>query len=84
MLKAFDLVEWGELFTTLMKREVNPIFLRLILFIYRNQMCDVKWCDQYSHRFAVRNGFRQGAVSSAIMFAVYIDQLSPSLFFSGP
>lgn len=83
MSKAFDLVEWGELFTTLMKREVNPIFLRLILFIYRNQMCDVKWCDQYSHRFAVRNGVRQGAVSSAILFAVYIDKLLVILRSSG-
>ena len=72
MSKAFDLVEWGELFLTLVEREVEPIFLRLILFIYMNQMCDVKWGDRYSTRFSVSNGVRQGAISSAILFAVYI------------
>ena len=37
MSKAFDMVEWGALFRTLMERQVGHIFLRLILFIYRNQ-----------------------------------------------
>ena len=75
MCKAFDLVEWSELFLTLMEIEVNPIFLRLIMFIYTSQKCDVKWGSQYSERFSVSNCVRQGAVSSVIMFAVYIDQL---------
>ena len=78
-----DLVVWGELFLTLVDRDVSPIFLRLLMFIYRNQMCDVKWCDEYSHRFSVSNGVRQGAVSSAILFAVYIDQLLVILRASG-
>ena len=83
MSKAFDLVEWGELFLTLVEREVEPIFLRLILFIYRHQKCDVKWCEAYSYRFSVSNGVRQGAVSSAILFAVYIDKLLVILRSSG-
>ena len=37
MSKAFDMVEWGELFRTLLDRGVDPIYLRLILFIYSNQ-----------------------------------------------
>ena len=83
MSKAFDLVEWKELFVTLVAREVEPIFLRLILYIYKNQMCDVKWGSKYSHRFSVSNGVRQGAVSSAILFAVYIDNLLDILRNSG-
>ena len=83
MSKAFDLVEWSELFFTLLDRDVEPIFLRLILYIYMNQMCDVKWGDKYSTRFAVSNGVRQGAVSSAILFAVYIDKLLDILRSSG-
>ena len=75
MSKAFDLVEWSSLFLTLVDREVEPIFLRLMLYIYQNQMCNVKWSDQYSEMFTVSNGVRQGAVSSAILFAVYIDEL---------
>ena len=50
MSKAFNTVEWGELFRTLLDRGVDPILLRLILFIYSNQQCDVKWCGKYSQR----------------------------------
>ena len=46
MSKAFDLVEWSQLFLTLVQRQVEPILLRLMLFIYRNQRCDVKWCSK--------------------------------------
>ena len=75
MSKAFDMVEWGELFINLRNRGVNAIFLRLLMFIYRNQQCDVKWAGKYSFKFSVSNGVRQGAVSSAILFSVYIDEL---------
>ena len=75
MSKAFDMVEWSELFITLKERGVHVIFLRTLMFIYRNQQCDVKWSGKYSYRFSVSNGVRQGAVSSAILFSVYINQL---------
>ena len=38
-------------------------------------MCTVKWGDQYSKEFGVSNGVRQGGVSSAIFFAVYINDI---------
>ena len=75
MSKAFDMVEWGELFVTLKCRGVDAIYLRLLLYIYQNQQCDVKWAGKYSHRFSVSNGVRQGAVSSAILFSIYINEL---------
>ena len=53
MSKAFNLVEWSELLLTLVQRQVNPIFLRLMFFIYTNQKCDVKWCQEFSQRFSV-------------------------------
>ena len=80
--KAFDLVEWVELFSTLVKKKISPIFLRLLLFIYQNQFCDVKWGSSYSHRFNVSNGVRQGAVSSPLLFSVYIDELIVKLCMS--
>ena len=40
--KAFDLVEWVDLFNTLIEKGVEPIFLRIMLHIYKNQSCDVK------------------------------------------
>ena len=83
MSKALDMVEWAALFRTLMERQVGHIFLRLILFIYGNQQCDVRWCGKYSERFSVKNGVRQGGVSSGIFFAVYIDKLLSNLRESG-
>ena len=81
--KAFDLVEWVQLFSTLMERKISAIFLRLLLFIYRNQCCDVKWGPSYSHRFSVKNGVRQGAVSSPLLFSIYINELIVKLRMSG-
>ena len=81
--KAFDMVEWTDLFTTLMKRGVEPVFLRVLLHVYRNQQCDVKWGGKFSTRFSVSNGVRQGAVSSPLLFSVYIDDLFRILRRSG-
>ena len=73
--KAFDMVEWGVLFQTLQARNVAPVFLRTLLYVYTAQSCDVKWNSAYSHRFPVTNGVRQGAVSSPTLFSVYISFL---------
>ena len=81
--KAFDLVEWFELFSTLLEYKISAIFLRLLLFIYRNQCCDVKWGPSYSHRFRVTNGVRQGEVSSPLLFSIYINGLIVKLRMSG-
>ena len=81
--KAFDLVEWLGLFKILKEKGVSRVFLRVLLYIYRNQTCDVKWNSSYSHRFFVSNGVRQGAVSSPILFSIYIDGLITLLRESG-
>ena len=81
--KAFDLVEWVTLFETLQARDVSPVLLRTLLYVYTTQSCDVKWNGAYSHRFPVTNGVRQGAVSSPILFSVYIDDLFGKLRRSG-
>ena len=69
------MVEWTDLFVTLRNRGVHPIYLRLLISIYKNQQCNVKWAGKYSYRFSVSNGLRQGAVSSTILFSVYINGL---------
>ena len=35
----------------------------------------MRWCGKSSPTFSVQNGVRQGAVTSGIFFAVYIDKL---------
>ena len=45
------------------------------MHIYCNQKCTVSWCGSESDSFTVKNGVRQGGVSSGIFFAVYIDDL---------
>ena len=81
--KAFDMVDWKELFLTLRLRNVDPLFLRVLLHIYRYQQCNVKWGQNYSQRFSVRNGVRQGAISSPVLFSVYINGLIAKLRSSG-
>ena len=73
--KAFDMVEWSNLFQDLRKRDVSCVFLRLMMYIYCHQKCEVMWAGSRYKEFSVNNGVRQRAVSSAILFAVYIDEL---------
>ena len=75
--------QWGNLFEDLLARKVDCLFLRLILYIYKNQQCNVRWCDRYSDCFNVKNGVRQEGVTSGIFFAVYINELLKILRKSG-
>ena len=83
MSKAFDMVQWSSLFNDLLEHNVDCLFLRLIMFIYSNQQCDVRWSDQHSDCFSVTNGVRQGSVSSGIFFVIYINKLLAILRRSG-
>ena len=77
--KAFDIVSWCKLFPELLKREVSPLALRCLIYIYRNQTCNVKWANSMSEDFHVTNGEGQGAVSSPILFCIYIIDLIKQL-----
>ena len=81
--KAFDMVDWVQLFKILQNRNVSPLYLRILFYIYQNQSCIVKWNGLLSHEFKVSNGVRQGAVSSPLLFSVYIDELFGLLQKSG-
>ena len=75
MSKAFDMVKWAELFTILIKQNYSLILLRLMPYVYESQSCAFKLAGAISAEISVSNGIRQGAVSSSISFAVYIDKL---------
>ena len=73
--KAFDLVSWEVLCTELLERGVSPLALRCLMFIYSNQKCNVRWGNAFSNAFNIQNGVRQGAVSSPVLFCIYIDKI---------
>ena len=67
--KAFDTVEHSKLFQKLLDAEVPKIIIRLLIVIYRQQTANVRWKNQVSERFEIRNGVRQGAVISPLFFS---------------
>ena len=77
--KAFDKVNFNQLFEKLIERELSPIIMRLILSIYLNQSCFMRWNSVESSSFQVRNGVRQGAILSPSLFCVYLDTLPSQL-----
>ena len=81
--KAFDRVNYCKLFSTLLKRNISPIVLRFLLFMYTHQSLRVKWGSTLSKQFSVMNGVKQGGVLSPILYAVYSDGLLERLKNSG-
>ena len=73
--KAFDMVSWAKLFPELLERKISPLILKGLVHIYSYQMCNVRWGNIISQPFNVKKGVRQGAVSSPILFCVYIKDL---------
>ena len=59
------------------------IFLRLLIYIYLEQSCRVRWDRTLSSSFKVKNGVRQGAVLSPTLFSLYINSLMMKLEKSG-
>ena len=81
--KAFDKVNFGALFNKLRKRNFPAVVLRLLVYMYRNQACFIRWNSVESTAFSVRNGVRQGAILSPSLFCVYLDSLLGMLRDSG-
>ena len=76
--KAFDKVSHSLLFKKLINRTVPLYFVRLLHLWYRNMR--VRWGAELSRSFNITNGVRQGGIPSLLLFSVYIDQLSYSLY----
>ena len=79
MSKAFDRVNYCQLFQTMLHRKMDPVFTRCLMNIYLNQKLRVKWDDQFSSFFSVTNGVKQGGVLSPILFCIYVDNLLQQL-----
>ena len=79
MTKAFDNVKHSTLFQKLVDKGLPEIYIRLIYVMYDNQTANVKWNGLLSKSFPLKNGVKQGAVLSAILYCVYVDDLFKQL-----
>ena len=73
--KAFDTVQHSKLFRKMLDANVPSILARLLIHIYRRQTAEVRWKDQFSDQFTIKNGVRQGAILSPILFCFYMNDL---------
>ena len=79
MSKAFDTVQHSCLFKKLLDQGMPSIIVRFILVTYKNQRANVKWDNDFSQYFDIRNGVKQGAILSAILYCVYTNGLFEEL-----
>ena len=73
--KAFDKVIHSKLFGKIFAADVHPLYIRMMIFIYRNQSGKVSWDGYESAEFPIKNGVRQGAVLSPVLFNMYTTEL---------
>ena len=81
--KAFERIDFCKLFRKLLDRNMPPLLLRLLLYMYTNQNLQVRWGSIAGTKLGACNGVKQGAVLSPILFAVYMDDLYSQLMDSG-
>ena len=73
--KAFDTVMHSKLFKKMLEAKVPGVVIRLLIYIYRRQRAEVRWKNMHSDEFSIRNGVRQGAILSPILFCFYMNDL---------
>ena len=73
--KAFDRVAYCKLVRLLIDKKMPAVIVRFLLAMYVSHLTSVSWNNCHSKRFSVRNGVRQGAIISPVLFCVYLDVL---------
>ena len=73
--KAFDLVKHSILFKKLLDHKLPKIFFRLLMVMYMNQFAQIRWNGILSNSFTLKNGCKQGAVLSGILYNFYVNGL---------
>jgi hypothetical protein len=73
--KAFDRVHFVKLFDLLIKRDMCPLAIVFLIYVYTHQSMSAKWNGLSSASFGCQNGVKQGGVLSPLLFCVYVDEL---------
>merc|ERR1711888_371413 len=66
------------MFSKMVKAGMTPVLVRLLIFIYENQVANV-WNREFSESFSVKNGCGQGKVLAAIAYCLYFEELFETL-----
>ena len=70
--KAFDIVNYCKLANELLKRDISPIVMRLLLYMHTSQTLRAKWGHAVSNCFTVRNGVNREAYYPLYYCYMYI------------
>ena len=81
--KAFDLTKFSILFRKMLKAKLSTIVLRLIIYIYISQYCNVRWNNENSSSFLISNGVGQGKILAGYAYCFYCQELFNLLEKSG-
>ena len=73
--KTFDIVRHSVLFGKLMNQKLSAILIWLLMRMYTSQYANVCWNGKRSCHFTMNNGVKQGAVLSAILYCIYVNDL---------
>ena len=77
--KAFDCVSHKRLFDILKKRNIPIYIINTLKHWYMTQKFQISWGKSMSSSFKTGCGIRQGSILSALLFAVYMDDLSSEI-----
>ena len=69
--KAFDIVEYVNLFKQLKDRNMCPILLILLMNMHVNRKIQVRWNNVLSSQHNISNGVKEGGCLFANLFSVY-------------
>ena len=73
MPTAFDLALHSKMFLKMFEAKLAPIYVRILIFIYRTQEANVLWnSSEKSQNFTIRNGTSQGRVLASIAYCMYV------------
>ena len=73
--KEFDKCRFDKLFQKLLAKGLPAVIVRVLIFMYEEQVGWVKLGGRKSDLFTLTNGTRQGSVLSPLLFSVYLDDL---------
>ena len=81
--KAFDTVWHSGLMIKLHQWKIPMYIWHLLYTWYNCQSSSVLWNSSTSRQFSIKQGVRQGAILSPLLYSIYVDELLAKLTASG-